>query len=99
MLAFFQMDKLGQVAIKGNGENNLGIGVSVPDGENGVGVRVEVVVVVVAMEGGRKDVGKGGGWFDNFFNESQSCRGKSEAAEMLLTLEGFHLLLSCSRHL
>ena len=39
----------------------------------------------------REDVDKRGG-FDEFFNESQSCRGKSEAVEMLLTLADFLLL-------
>jgi len=43
----------------------------------------------------REDVDKRGG-FDEFFNESQSCRGKSEAVEMLLTLEDLFLLLSSS---
>jgi len=94
MLVFFQVDELGGVAIEGNGENNLGIGASAPDGENGIGVHVEVVVVVVMVEG-RKDIGKGSSWFNDFFNESQSCRGKSKV-EILLTLEEFRLLLSCN---
>jgi len=51
------------------------------------------------MVGGREDVDKQGGGFDDFFNVSQSCKGKSEAVEMLLTLEDFFLLLSSSRHL
>ena len=37
--------------------------------------------------------------FDDFFNVSQSCKGKSEVVEMLLTLEDFFLLLSSSGHL
>ena len=68
------------------------------DREDGVGVRVEVVFVLKWTMRGGEDVDEGGG-FDEFFNESQSCRGKSEAVEMLLTLEDFFLLLSCSGRL
>ena len=56
-----------------------------------------MVVLSWAIESG-EDVGKRGG-FDDFFNESQSCRGKSEVVEMLLTLEDFFLLLSSSGRL
>jgi len=66
--------------------------------ENGVGICVEVAVVLAWTIGDGEDVDKRGG-FDDFFNVSQSCRGKSEAVEMLLTLEDFFLLLSSSGHL
>jgi len=100
VLAFVGVDKVRRVAIEGNGEDGLSIGVSAPDRENGVRVRIEATAVLVGMVGGREDVDKrGGGSFDNFFNVSQSCRGKSKVAEMLLTLEDFFLLLSCSGYL
>ena len=50
------------------------------------------------MVGSGEDVDEGGG-FDEFFNESQSCRGKSEVVEMLLTLEDLFLLLFSSGRL
>jgi len=98
VFAFFGMDKNRRGAIEGNGDDDLGVGASTSNGENRVGVRVEVVVVLRWTVRGREDVDKGGG-FDNFFNVSQSCRGKSEAVEMLLTLEDFFLLLSSSGRL
>ena len=86
--------------VEGNGENDLGVGVSASDREDRVRVRIEVAIVFIWAVGGRKDVGERGGCsFDDFFNESQSCRGKSEVAEMLLTLEDFLLLLSSSGRL
>ena len=95
VFAFFGMDEVHRVAIEGNGEDCLSVGASAPNGEDGVGVCVEIVVFVVATVRGREDVDEGGG-FDEFFNESQICRGKSEVAEMLLTLEDFLLFLSSS---
>ena len=98
MLAFFGVDKDRRSAIEGNGDDDLGVSASVSDGEDGIGVRVEVAVVLRWTVRGGEDVDEGGG-FDDFFNESQSCRGKSEVVEMLLTLEDFSLLLSFSGRL
>ena len=100
MLAFFGVDEDGRGAIEGNGENDLGIGASVSNGEDRVRVHIEVAIAFTKAVGGRKDVGERGGCgFNDFFNESQSCKGKREVAEMLLTLENFLLLLSSSRRL
>jgi len=98
VLAFFGVDKDRRGAIEGNRDDNLGVGASASDGENGVGVRVEVAVVLRWTIGGGEDVDERGG-FDDLFNESQSCRGKSEEVEMVLTLEDFFLLLSSSGRL
>src|SRR5712675_2042672 len=92
------MDEDRQGTIEGNRDDDLGVGASASDGENGVGVRVEVAVVLRWTVGGGEDVDERGG-FDDFFNESQSCRGKSEVVEMLLTFEDFLLLLSSSGRL
>src|SRR5712675_361037 len=94
------MDEDGRGAIEGDGEDNLGVGASASDGEDGIRVRIEVAIVFIRAVGGGEDVGKQGGCsFDDFFNESQSCSGKSEVVEMLLTLEDFLLLLSSSGRL
>jgi len=86
--------------IEGNREDDLSIGASASDGENGVRVCIEVAIVLVGTVGGREDIDeRRGGGLDDFFNVSQRCRGKSEVAEMLLTLEGLFLLLSSSGHL
>ena len=86
--------------VEGNGENDLGVGVSASDREDRVRVRIEVAIAFARAVGRGEDVDKRGGCgFDDFFNESQSCSGKSEAVEILLTLEDFLLLLSSSRHL
>jgi len=98
MLAFFGVDKNRRGAIEGNREDNFGVGASTSNGENGVGIRIEVTVVLRWTVRGREDVDERGG-FNDFLNESQSCRGKSEAVEMLLTLEDFFLLLSSSGRL
>ena len=98
VLAFFGVDEDRRGAIEGNGDDDLGVGVSASDRENGVGVHIEVAIVLRWTVGGGEDVDEGGG-FDEFLNESQSCRGKSEAVEMLLTLEDFFLLLSSSGRL
>src|SRR5712672_1185219 len=92
------MDEDRQGTIEGNRDDDLGVGASASDGENGVRVRIEVAVVLRWTVRGREDVDERGG-FDDFFNESQSCRGKSEVVEMLLTLEDFFLLLSSSGRL
>jgi len=100
VLAFFGVNKDGRGAIEGDRENDLGVGASASDGEDGVRVRIEVVVVFLRAIGGGEDLGERGGCgFDDFFNESQSCSGKSEVAEMLLTLGNFFLLLSSSGRL
>ena len=98
MLAFFRMDEDRRGTIEGNGDDDLGVGASASDGENRVGVRIEVAVVLRWTVGSGEDVDERGG-FDDFFNESQSCRGKSEVVEMLLTLGDFFLLLSSSGRL
>ena len=100
MFSFFGVDKDGRGAIEGNGEDDLGVGASASDGEDGVRVRIEVAIVFIRAVGGGEDIGKRGGCsFDDFFNESQSCSGKSEVVEMLLTLGNFFLLLSSSGRL
>ena len=100
MLAFFGVDEDGRGTIEGNGENDLSVGASASDGEDRVRVRIEVAIAFIRAIGSGEDVDERGGCgFDDFFNESQSCSGKSEAVEMLLTLEDFFLLLSSSGHL
>jgi len=98
VFAFFGMNEDGQGMIEGNGNDDFGVSASTSKGEDGVGVCVKVAVVLTWTIGGGEDVDKRGGLGD-FFNVSQSCRGKSEAVEMLLTLEDFLLLLSSSGHL
>ena len=98
VLSFFGVDKDRRGAVEGDGDDDLGVGAGASDGENGIGVRVEVVVVLNWTVRGGEGVDERGG-FDDFFNESQNCKGKSEAVEMLLTLEDFLLLLSSSGRL
>jgi len=98
MLAFFGVDEDRRGAIEGNGDDDLGVGASASDRENGVGVGVKVSVVLRWTVRGGEDVDEGSG-FNDFLNESQSCRGKSKVVEMLLTLEDFFLLLSSSGRL
>jgi len=98
VLSFFGVDKDRRGAVEGDGDDDLGVGAGASDRENGIGVRVKVAVALSWAIGSGEDVDKGGG-FDEFFNESQSCKGKSEAVEMLLTLEDFLLFLSSSGRL
>ena len=70
------------------------------NGEDRVRVHIEVAIAFTRAVRGGKDVGERGGCgFNDFFNESQSCKGKRGVAEMLLTLEDFFLLLSSNGRL